>query len=556
METNHQLTGSGTSGAADDDSPWTGGPGLVRSLWRYRLVIVAAVVTCAVLGFAASLALPAQYEAQADLYLRDPGSPAVLTLKDFNHSGTGDHTLFMATQASLAGSDTVFGRALQILGRGGAASDLRSTVTVAPSTDLASVTIHASSDDPVEAAALANAVGTAYVQVSGERLAAATDAAIRHLQDVIAPRNVELDSLKARAARASGTEQAALERQALYVADMIGALQANQNDVAAQAALYGSGVETFQQASPPTTSSQPAPALLALLGGLFGLVLAGGWAWWAAGRDRRVEAEEDAGAILGVPLLGETPQLGAELRGTGGPRTPPGELDPVAAEAYHFVLASLEHALSRVGGKVVAVASAGQGDGKTVTVLNLARAARREGRTVRLVDADERTRRLSRLWGDGGEHSEVIDLGHAGEEAPAVALVGTVSQNGSGEQDGPSERNGHHPAVFVRSNAFSELISPSDEPADIVLIDTPALLDVSETVAIADRADAVLLVVNRGTSLSDLRRARERLAFTDTPLVGYLLNRGLSKRPYADVGGRGPRTHLWRWAAGRGEDAV
>ena len=80
--------------------------------------------------------------------------------------------------------------------------------------------------------------------------------------------------------------------------------------------------------------------------------------------------------------------------------------------------------------------------------------------------------------------------------------------------------------MFFRSTAFSRLISRSGEPADLVLIDTPALLDVSEAVTIADHADAVLLVVNRGTSLADLRRARERLAFTDTPLIGYLLNRG------------------------------
>ena len=105
-------------------------------------------------------------------------------------------------------------------------------------------------------------------------------------------------------------------------------------------------------------------------------------------------------------------------------------------------------------------------------------------------------------------------------------------------QIGP-ERNGHHPAEFFRSTAFGKLISFSGQPADLVLIDTPALLDVSEAVTIADHADAILLVVNRGTSLADLRRARERLAFTDTPVIGYLLNRGFAQRAYAGSGGAG-----------------
>ena len=333
------------------------------------------------------------------------------------------------------------------------------------------------------------------------------------------------------------------------MADLIGGLQVHENEIAAQAAVYGSGVESFQEAAPPVSSSQPAPLVLALIGAVLGLVAAGGWAWWAAGRNRRVESEGDAGAILGVPLLGETPRLDVKLRGTGAPSSPP--KDPVAAEAYHVVLAALEHALSKVGGKVVAVASAGPGDGKTLAVLNLALAARREGRKVLLVDADERTRQLSQLCRDGG-HFDVIGVSHDGEECPAVTVgrwppptprprpepptLGTVLQIGP-------ERNGHHPAVFFRSTAFGKLISFSGQPADLVLIDTPALLDVSEAVTIADHADAILLVVNRGTSLADLRRARERLAFTDTPVIGYLLNRGFAQRAYAGSGGagRGPR---------------
>lgn len=535
MESSRELAVSGRSGEFDGDSSWVAGPGLVRSLWRYRLTILVVVVLAAGVGCGVSLLLPARYEALASLYLRDPGSAAVLTLDGANQYQAGDHAVFMGKQAALAGSDDVSGRALQLLGRSGTPEDLRRSVVVAPSADLTSITIRATSGDPVEAANLANAVGTAYQQVARERIAADSDEAITRLQQVGAQRTAELDRLRAQAASSTGPTQAALQRQVLHVADLIGALQVHQDNIAAQAAVYGSGIESFERAVPPVLSSQPAPLLLALLGGVLGLVAAGGWAWWAAGRDRRVEAEDDAGAILGVPLLGETPRLGMTLRGTGRRAPSPDGSDPVAAEAYHFVLVSLEHALSRVGGKVVVVASARPGDGKTVTALNLALAARREGRRVLLVDADERTRRLSRLCDGHDEHLDVIGLSRDGEDESAAGATGaTVVENGS------STWNGHHPAGFFRSTAFGELISLSGEPADLVLIDTPALLGVSEAVTIADHGDAVLLVVNRGTSLADLRRARERLAFTDTPLIGYLLNRG-SAQPAYYVGGGGSR---------------
>jgi tyrosine-protein kinase Etk/Wzc len=189
-----------------------------------------------------------------------------------------------------------------------------------------------------------------------------------------------------------------------------------------------------------------------------------------------------------------------------------------------------------------------------VTVLNLALAARREERKVLLVDGDERTQRLSQLCRDG-EFFDVIGVSHGGDECPEITVrrwpptprPREVSPTrGTVLQIGPSERNGHHPAVFFRSAAFGKLISNSNEPTDLVLIDTPALLGVSEAVTIADHADAILLVVNRGTSLADLRRARERLAFTDTPLIGYVLNRESPRRGYAGNGGAG------RWRLARG----
>jgi len=548
VDGNREFAVSDQSSGPDGDSTWVGGPGLVSSLWRYRLVIVAVTAVAALAGVAAALVLPARYEAQANLYLRDPGSPAILTLDGSGQSQSGDHTIFMATQAGLAGSDAVFQRAMENVGRSGSPDDIRSSVVVAPSADLASLTIRASSSDPAEAANLANAVGDAFQQVNGEHITAESKDAITRLQGVMAQLQTEFDSLRTELAQSSGPDQAALERKALHVADLIGAVQEHQSDIASQAALYGSGVESFVHAVPPGASSQPAPLVLALSGAVVGLIAAGGWAWWAAGRNRRVEAKGDTGAILGVPLLGETPRLDEKPRGTAGPPSS-GDLDPVAAEAYHVVLASLEHALSRMGGKVVAVASAGPGDGKTVTVLNLALAASREGRKVLLVDGDERTQRLSQLCSDG-ELFDVIGVRHGGDECPETSVrlwpptprPRQVSPTrGTVLQIGPGQQNGHHPAVFFRSPAFGTLISHSGEPTDLVLIDTPALLGVSEAVTIADHADAVLLVVGVGTSLADLRRARERLAFTDAPLIGYVLNRGLAQRSYA---GNGRLRHL------------
>ena len=121
----------------------------------------------------------------------------------------------MATQAELAGSDVVYERALQILKRSGTPDDVRRSVVVEPSADLASLTIRATSGDPAESANLATAVGTAYELVAGERIAADAKVAITGLQQVRAQREAEFDALRAQIAQASGPDQATLERKAL-----------------------------------------------------------------------------------------------------------------------------------------------------------------------------------------------------------------------------------------------------------------------------------------------------------------------------------------------------
>jgi uncharacterized protein involved in exopolysaccharide biosynthesis len=240
---------------SDESDQSLEGPGLIGSLWRYRRVLVIAAVVGAVAGLAASYAVPATYEARARLFVRDPGIPGVLSLD--RSSGTGDHSVFLATQAAIAGSDVVLGRAATVLHRGSSPEELGASVAVAPSADLSALQIDTTAGRPGEAADVANAVGLAYQQVMSEHTAADADAALARMRQVRGARENELDKLRARIAATSGAEAASLERQSLHVANLIGDLQVQESQIAAQAAFYGSGVEMFQRASAPTSSTAP-----------------------------------------------------------------------------------------------------------------------------------------------------------------------------------------------------------------------------------------------------------------------------------------------------------
>ena len=535
-------------------------PGIVQSLWRYRLVVAAATVLAAITGYVLAGMAPTSYEADAILILRDPGSSAVTG----HISQSADLQPYLAKQADIMVSSLVLQDALRTLGSNQPVREAKAFVQAAPSKDLASVVVRATAPDPAGAAALANAVAGAYTQVTVQRAADEEARAVASIEKVRTRLQAELDALPAASGGRSTLRQQTLQGQ-------VNDLQQREEDVITQSAVYASGVDLFEPAERPLSPSQPRPKLGAMLGGLLGLLAAGTWAWWAAARNRRAEHGEDPAAILGAPLLGEVPRFPDRLigeprsshgigswslrlrgraprtpqaKGTAAPSPSPPALDPAVAEAYHFIVASLEHELRRTGSSSVVVTSAAPGDGKTSTVMNLAFAARQERRRVVVIDADHRTRRLSELSGLTERSSA------RRRERDGVVPVAPVTPVGAGRSEEPFDAQeyldrlaltrdglvlplpqartgtgGGHPSRFFRTPAFRKVLLSVEEQADLVLIDAPALLAVSDAIAIAAQAGGIVVVVDRGVPLRQLRALRERLAFISTPLIGYVFNR-------------------------------
>ena len=139
------------------------------------------------------------------------------------------------------------------------------------------------------------------------------------------------------------------------------------------------------------------------------------------------------------------------------------------ADAYHVIVASLDHELAGIGGSSVAVTSVGLGDSRTSTTLSIATAAWEENRKVLLIDADERTRRLSELYGfheDGAERDGHVPRPQPGERLKADEYVRRLVYTGSAMVL-PITRNGtdpDYPARFLsRSRRGSGPCRPSGD---------------------------------------------------------------------------------------------
>jgi len=204
--------------------------------------------------------------------------------------------------------------------------------------------------------------------------------------------------------------------------------------------------------------------------------------------------------------------------------------------------------MREAGAGTVIVTSAGPSDGKSVTALNLAIAALQDGRKVLLVDADERMRQLTR---DSGVNpspglTDVADERIPYEGCQSIWKLSDRIQIPFMSAGTPLT----DPASYFRSPGFRRAMGRIRAHADLVLVDSPPLLAVADASAIAAQVDAVVVVVNYGTSLKVLDEVRHRLDFIGTPLIGYVFNR-------APASGSGYGYYRYGYTYGRtAEDAV
>ncbi|HYD41179.1 MAG TPA: CpsD/CapB family tyrosine-protein kinase [Anaeromyxobacter sp.] len=163
-----------------------------------------------------------------------------------------------------------------------------------------------------------------------------------------------------------------------------------------------------------------------------------------------------------------------------------------AAEQYRVLYHRLLRLAARRPGRVVAVTSAGRGEGRTTTAANLALTAAGEGRSVLLVEADLRRPSIAGLFGLAPRAGlgEVLD--GAAEPSQAIARVGSLSVLCAGKA--------RDPAVALRSARIPALVDGWRAAYDHVYLDAPPALAFADGDRLAAEADLALLVVRVGVT--------------------------------------------------------
>lgn len=266
----------------------------------------------------------------------------------------------------------------------------------------------------------------------------------------------------------------------------------------------------------PSTPTSPRPANNLALGALLGMLLGFGQALLRSLLDTRLRSAEDIAELTDAPVLASIGHVDT----TAGRVVDPDGHHWAHGEAYRRLRTNV--GFVGLGGErrpSMVVTSSVASEGKTETVVNLARVLARAGDSVLLIDADLRRPSVAArmgldsqlglsdvLTGRGSLQDLTIEL----DSHLSVLPAGTVPPN---------------PSELLGSEAMAHLLATVERQYDYILFDSPPLLPVTDAVVLAAQTGGAIVVARSGiVRRPQLETALALLEAGSVTLLGLVVN--------------------------------
>ena len=346
----------------------------------------------------------------------------------------------------------------------------------------------------------------------------------------------------------AAVEYAILQREVDTNRDLYNSVLQRMKDVGLAAEARSSNVVIVDEAQPSTSPSSPKISQSVMTSAVLSLVGAIALAFLLDFLNNRLKTPEEVEQYLRVPNLAvvplfsymeekarsnrtgpQLPKPDAEtnsipaLSPRGHPRELVGASNPysVHGEAYRTLRTGI--LLSRAGAppKVILMTSTTSGEGKTVTATNTAVLFAHTGAKVLLIDADLRRPRCHRVFGIDKEPglTEVLTGRRDVFEMIRPTAVDGLSMLTSGSLP-------PNPTELLGSDKMKQVLTTVAGSFDFVVIDSPPILPVSDSILLSTIVDGVVVIVNSAkTAKQQIRVACARLKYARSKLFGIVLNK-------------------------------
>lgn len=289
------------------------------------------------------------------------------------------------------------------------------------------------------------------------------------------------------------------------------------NKMAESEVVQGSGSSMVRLATPAMTPTEPVATkrlTTSLLGLVLGLLAGCILAFILDARSGGLSGEQQVAAALGVDVLTTVPVSSAFAA--------PGKSPPVVAEAFR----TLRYQISAKNVQVVALTGSVVGEGVTTLALNLAIAAAQADKRVLLVDANLRHPRIAGLLKESQSPGLAEFLKTASVETLQWQTFVRPS-NIANLSIFPAGEPTPDPAALYEKPSLEHLFKGLRSKFDLIILDTPPVIGLVDTVALARVVDGVVLVIDSAhTPRAAAATAKQILANSGASLLGVVLNRG------------------------------
>lgn len=407
--------------------------------------------------------------------------------------------------------------------------DLSSSFSISslPLRDTQLLDVSVTGTDPEMITAAANALVDGFIEwqakIQRERYAESKSNLATEMEQLQANMDEIEGRIQALAEAGDDADQGELVRlqdQLVQYRNSYSALLSSYSAIGLAEANSSATVTVISPAMMPTTPIRPRILTNTLLAAVLGALAGAGLAFLLEYMDDTVKSPEDLQAT-GLGAIGVVQRVGGDGKKTESPIFAISQPKSLASEAYRTLRTNLQFSSLDTPLRSLVVTSAVATEGKTTTAANLAVVMAQAGNRIVLVDGDLRrpsAHKLFNLPNKTGLTTALVEdpqalngyLQETGIENLRVLTAGPIPPN---------------PQELLGSQRMEELLHRLEEEADIVVLDTPPTLVVSDANVLAARASGVLMVVNTGsTRRAAVRQAVEGLRKVGANLLGCVLN--------------------------------
>ncbi len=490
---------------------------MLRTIWFGKWLVLVSVVAAGAGAWLYVSQQEPEYAAQATVQIVDTETLSAAGVR-------------LESDPSLVSGTSVTANAAEALGTPGRADEIAGRVTADYLSDSATaVGVTATSADPDDAVALANAVGGAYVtELQGQYDSdlAGMQERLNTLAESIDQQQKAISASRAASAAASSGDNQPVQVDGLLEAQYSASMEQYQTlaGQVAQAQLLAVPASIQQNALSAQLVSLP-PLLIYAIGLLAGLFVGIGLAVVRRGLDTKVRSAGSARRSAGAPVLARLSGTAAALR----THESEGELPVARREATPYTRSvrelrtTLQAAVeNESGGAVIVVTSADLDTPRSFVAANLAASWALSGRSVAVLSGDLRQPRLNTLLpaAPGSRPGRTTRNQTAAEPTAIPHLIVH-----------PALQTELDPADYLASDEVRSLIDQLRRTTDVVIIDAPPMLVAADAAILGSYADGVLLAVTLGhTPMAAIEESADRLRAANARLLGLSLDGGEERR--------------------------